>query len=109
MRLTASALTVIVAADLGLDARRGGHDSTSTAASTEAFCQKANELQSLGSTFTSLTPGDIEGAKAAFQQALDKINEIDAVAPAEIKGNVDTVASVFSEINDAIQGASSPA
>jgi hypothetical protein len=116
MKTRAAALSVLAAVALGLAACGGGDDttsggdtSTSTAASTEAFCQKANELQSLGSTFTNLQPGDIEGAKAAFQQALDKINEIDAVAPEEVKGDVDTVASVFSEINDTIQGASSPA
>jgi endonuclease IV len=108
-------LAMIVAAALGLTACGGGDDSTSASAtstataSTEAFCQKADELQTLGSTFTNLQPGDIEGAKTAFQQALDKINEADAVAPEEIKSDVDTVASVFSEINDAIQGASSPA
>jgi uncharacterized protein YoxC len=117
MKTRAAALSVLAAATVGLAACGGGDDttsasgdtSTSTEASTEAFCQKSNELQSLGSTFTDLQPGDIEGAKAAFQQALDKINEADAVAPEEIKGDVDTVASVFSEINDVIQGASSPA
>ena len=107
-------LAIIVAAALGLAACGGGDDSTSAAgstatASTEAFCQKADELQALGSTFTNLQPGDIEGAKTAFQQALDKINEADAVAPEEVKPDVDTVASVFSEINDVVQGASSPA
>jgi uncharacterized protein YoxC len=117
IKTRAAALSVLAAATVGLAACGGGDDttsasgdtSTSTEASTEAFCQKSNELQSLGSTFTNLQPGDIEGAKAAFQQALDKINEADAVAPEEIKGDVDTVASVFSEINDVIQGASSPA
>jgi uncharacterized protein YoxC len=117
MKTRAAALSVLAAATVGLAACGGGDDttsasgdtSTSTEASTEAFCQKSNELQALGSTFTNLQPGDIEGAKTAFQQALDKINEADAVAPEEIKGDVDTVASVFSEINDVIQGASSPA
>jgi major membrane immunogen (membrane-anchored lipoprotein) len=114
MKMTTSAITLIVTAALGLAACGGGDDDTTSAgdtstatASTEAFCQKSDELQSLGSTFTNLQPGDIEGAKTAFQQALDKINEADAVAPEEIKGDVDTVASVFSEINDAIQGADS--
>jgi hypothetical protein len=114
MKMNASALAIFAAAALGLAACGGGDDSTSggdtstVTASTDAFCQKSQELQSLGSTFTNLQPGDIEGAKTAFQQALDKINEADAVAPEEIKGDVDTVASVFSDINDAIQGASSP-
>jgi predicted outer membrane protein len=116
MKTRAAALSVLAAAALGLAACGGGDDTTSAnddtttgTASVEAFCQKSDELQSLGSTFTNLQPGDIEGAKDAFQQALDKINEADAVAPSEIKSDVDTVASVFSEINDAIQGASSPA
>jgi hypothetical protein len=114
MKTTASMLAIIVAAALGLAACGGDDDDSTSAGSTatasvEAFCQKSAELQSLGSTFTDLQPGDIEGAKTAFQQALDKINEADAVAPEEIKPDVDTVASVFSEINDAIQGASSPA
>jgi predicted outer membrane protein len=116
MKTRAAALAVLAAAALGLAACGGGDDTTSASddtttgtASVEAFCQKSDELQSLGSTFTNLQPGDIEGAKDAFQQALDKINEADAVAPSEINPDVDTVASVFSEINDAIQGASSPA
>jgi endonuclease IV len=115
MKTRAAALSILAAATVGVAACGGGDDTTSAGdttsaeASTEAFCQKSQELQSLGDTFTNLQPGDIEGAKQAFQQALDKINEADAVAPEEIKGDVDTVASVFSEINDAIQGASSPA
>ncbi|MFL5870330.1 MAG: hypothetical protein ACJ75R_04560 [Solirubrobacterales bacterium] len=120
-KTAASVLAILVAGALGLAACGGGDDTSSSASSTaassttgstasiEAFCQKADELQALGATFQQISPNDIEGAKAAFQQAMDKINEIDDVAPPEIKSDVDTVASVFSEINDAIQGASSPA
>ena len=117
MKTPASVLAILVAGALGLAACGGGSDTssssststTSTAASVDAFCQKTDELQALGSTFQNLSPNDIEGAKAAFQQAMDKINEVDAVAPSEVKSDVDTIQSVFSDINDAVQGASSPA
>jgi hypothetical protein len=83
--------------------------STSTTASVSAFCDKVQELQSLGSTFQNLGSSDLSGAQDAFSAADQKISEIDDVAPAQVKSDVDKVKAIFDELNSAVQGASNPA
>jgi hypothetical protein len=114
MKTRLIALPIVVAAALGFASCGGddddnGTNTTTSAASAEAFCAKANEIQQLDSTFSDLAPNDIDGAKSAFQTALDTFQEADDVAPAEIKSQVDAVVSTFSEINDSIQGVDSAA
>ena len=101
-----------IAAALTLAACGGGgsssSSSSSTGASLTAFCDKATELQQLGSTFQNLAAGDLAGAKSAFGEAEQKLKEVDAAAPSEVKSDADKVLSVFSDINSAVQGANTP-
>ena len=117
MKIRVIALSALAAAALALAACGGDDDdsssdsagtTTTATASVEAFCDSANEVQDLNSTFSNLAPNDIEGAKTAFQTALEKVQATADVAPDDIKPDIDALASSFSDVNDAIQGASSP-
>jgi hypothetical protein len=111
MRTKAVAAAAALVAALALAACGGGggdESSSSTGASVTAFCDKAKELQQLGSTFSNLSLNDLAGARKAFQQAEQKLREIDDVAPAEVKSSADKVLSVFTDLTTAVQNASSP-
>ena len=109
MRTRALAVLAPAAAALTLAAcGGGGSSSSSTGASLTAFCAKAKALQQLGSTFQNLAANDLSGAQSAFQQAEQKLQEIDNVAPSAVKADADQVLSVFKDINSAVQGAKSP-
>jgi hypothetical protein len=107
--LAAAPLAAVIAlAGCGGGGGDNSSSSSSSGASVTAFCDKAKELQQLGSTFQDLSLNDLSAAKDAFQQTEQKLQEVDDVATAEVKSSADKVLSVFKDINSAIQGASSP-
>ncbi len=108
MRRALAAVAPLVAAVALASCGGGGGSSSSTVASVTAFCDKAKELQQLGSTFQGLSGSSLAEAKSAFGQAEQKLQEIDDVAPSEVKSDADKVLSIFKDINSAVQGASSP-
>lgn len=85
-----------------------GSTGSTSGGDVTAFCDKVKELDQLDSTFNTLSPNDLDGAKTAFSDALGKIQEVDDVTPTEVKPDVDAVVTAFSTINDAIQGVDSP-
>jgi hypothetical protein len=117
MKIRLIALSAVAAAALAFAACGDDDDSSSDSASSsstttatasvDAFCDSANEVRDLNSTFSGLQPNDIEGAQEAFQTALDKIQGAADVAPEDIKPDIDALVSSFSNVNDAIQGADS--
>jgi len=82
---------------------------TASAGDLTTFCADVKGLKSLDSTFQSLAPNDISGAKTAFQAADDALRKTADAAPTEIKSDADAVASAFDTLNSKIQGLNSPA
>lgn len=104
-------MCVLAAGALALAACGSSSSSSSSSSSGDvtAFCDQVHALTSLGATFQSLTPGDLPGAKAAFQTADDALKKADAVAPSEVKADMDAVVTVFDDLNSKIQAANSAA
>ncbi len=115
MKIRIAGTLLLAAGAMTLGACGGGGDSSSSTSSgggsssadVSTFCDQVDVLKSLGSTFQSLSPGDLEGAKTAFQEATDGLQKADDVAPAEIKSDMDAVLSTFQKLNSGIQNASS--
>ncbi len=76
--------------------------------SVEAFCETRAELDD-ADPFEGIDPesGDVEEAKAAFQEAIDQVDELVDAAPEEIADEVETARDGLNEINDAVQDAES--
>jgi hypothetical protein len=114
------AVTLLAAGALALAACGGGSDTSSSSSSTTsststsggdvtAFCNEVKGLQAIGDKFGNLSSTDLAGTKSALQQVADQLQKIDDVAPAEVKSDMDALVAAFGRINDAFQGANSPA
>jgi hypothetical protein len=86
----------------------GGSSSSSTGASVAAFCQKGSEYQQLVRSFRGLSAGNLSALKGAIQQAVQKIREVDDVAPAAVKSSADDALSSLQKFNSVLQSANSP-
>jgi hypothetical protein len=74
----------------------------------DAFCDKAAEVEDAGSGLGDLGEQDIEAAKEALGEANTRVQEAADVAPNEISGDVDEVASFINDLNGQLEGANSP-
>jgi hypothetical protein len=98
--------------DLGSSSTTASTSTTESTSTTTgdvgSFCDEVKSLQTLGTTFSSLSDNDISGAQDAFQQADAQIQKVDEAAPDAVKADADGVRQAFDAINQKIQGVSSP-
>lgn len=92
---------VLGALGLGLVAC-GGDDEA------DAFCDKATEVEDAGSALQGLNSQDLDATKDALADANTKVQEAAEVAPDEISGDVDQVASFIDDLSGQIENANSP-
>jgi hypothetical protein len=76
--------------------------------SVEAFCDKVDEVRAAADPFEGLEPNDTEGAVDALASARDQLQEVVDVAPDEIQDDAEQMASAFSELVSAAEGAEKP-
>jgi hypothetical protein len=74
----------------------------------DAFCDKASEVETAGSSLQDLGSGDVDAAKSALEDANAKVQEAADVAPDEISDDVNTVATFIDDLSGQISEANSP-
>ena len=105
MRTKAFVGAAPLAVALALASCGGGGGSSSTGADVTAFCAKAQAFQQLQSSFGNLS--SLSEAQHAFQQAEQRMQAVDNVAPADLKASADKVLSIFKDVSSAAASASS--
>jgi hypothetical protein len=99
------ALAVLTIA-AGAVAGCGGEDEEP---SVTAFCDKVRELQAAPNPLDDVTGGDVEGVRGAIDEYEVALEEVAAVAPDEISGDLDMVRDAFRRFGDALAGVEDPA
>ena len=92
----------------GLALTACGGSSGSSSSDVTAFCDKVNELNTLGDPFANVQPGDVQGAKDALDKLNSEVGSIADVAPDEIKADVEKMQTTLNDFAAKIKGASTP-
>jgi hypothetical protein len=95
--------SIAVAGTLALAGCGGDDESDIT-----AFCDKVDEIRAADDPFAGLAGNDIEGAKAALEEARSLFGEVADVAPEEIRADVEEAQTFFDDFVAAAQDADSP-
>ena len=91
---------------LAISACGGGGSSTSD---VTAFCDKVHELNQLSNPFSSVQPGDVQGAKDALDKLNSEVASVADVAPDAIKSDVQKVATTMGDFASKLKSAQTPA
>jgi hypothetical protein len=104
-RQAAAALAALAIAAAGAAGCGGDDDERSVT----AFCDKVEELEAMPDPLGDVSGGDVEGVKGAIDEYEDALDEVAAVAPEEISGDLDMIRDAFSRFGDALAGVEDPA
>ena len=102
----ALALAVLAIAAAGV-AGCGGDDDEGP--SVAAFCDKVSELEAMPDPLEDVSGDDVEGVRGAIDEYEEALEEVAAVAPEEIGGDLEMIRDAFGRFGDALSGVEDPA
>ena len=85
-----------------------GGDDDDDGGDLQAFCDKAQEVETAGQSLSALQGGDLGAAQEALDETNTQVQEAVDLAPEEIKGDVETVSNFISDLTEKVQDAESP-
>jgi hypothetical protein len=85
-----------------------GGDDDDDGGDLQAFCDKAQEVETAGQSLSALQGGDLGAAQEALDETNTQVQEAVDLAPEEIKGDVETVSNFISDLTEKVQDAENP-
>ena len=82
-----------------------GGDDAGGALSTEEWCERAGNINSLSDDLDAVDPFDPEGIEVAYRRFREAVDEVRAVAPDEISDDIETLYAGVADIDDALADA----
>lgn len=82
-----------------------GGDDAGGALSTDEWCERAENINSLSDDLDAIDPFDPEGIEVAYSRFREAVDEVRAVAPDEISDDIETLYAGVADIDDALADA----